>query len=95
MGQLTGLMSVGVIVKISSNGVVCLEMEFLLDLMHLIWSVNDRLTTSVTSHSISQRHLKSDIAELLDETVSSFGLPKLFLVSCDLECLRELLTQVR
>ena len=74
--------------------IFCIETESFSDLLYLIWSVNDRLSTSVKSNTIKQSNLESDVAELLDENVSSFGAPKLFLVSCDLDSLRELLKQV-
>ena len=65
------------------------------DLTSLIWSVNHDVLTSVTSHTIAQRQLKSDIGELLNRNVNLIGAPKLFIVSCSVDCLRELLIQVR
>ena len=64
------------------------------DLTSFIWSVNHDVLTPVTSYTINQYHLKSNIAELLDQNVNLIGAPKLFLVSCSINCLQELLRQV-
>ena len=65
------------------------------DLVHQFWSVNKEVVTSVISYNITQPEASSDIANILDANVGLFAAPKLFIVSCDVGCLKELLTQVK
>ena len=51
--------------------------------------------TSFTWYTLRRRSVSADIEHALNMNVNLRGDPKLFVVTCELSCLREVLKQVR
>ena len=45
-------------------------------------------------YDVNRHSVKEDIASILDQNINLIGEPKLFVVVCGINCIRELLLQV-
>ena len=67
----------------------------ILGISEWISSVGNQMPIAMLVYKISLVDLEMDIAALLEENVNLVGDPKLFVVICGFQCIKELLIQVK